>query len=115
MRELQRPTRVRGTSRAPWTRRITSSARAGDLEPVWQAVAPRLGIEDNLALSKCGAGCSVVLNFWDGCAAYAMGSNGARGWSVRRGPGTAERDALQFCRSYGGTNCTVRVHGCTGN
>ncbi|HAT41006.1 MAG TPA: hypothetical protein DCS87_04665 [Rheinheimera sp.] len=69
------------------------------------------------ALSECGAGCSVVETFDQGCAAYAAdqaeGST-AYGWGTAADGGTAQNYALHYCQSNGGSQCIVRSWGCNG-
>lgn len=69
------------------------------------------------ALSECGAGCSVVETFDQGCAAYAAdqaeGST-AYGWGTAADGGSAQNYALQYCQSNGGSQCIVRSWGCNG-
>ena len=70
------------------------------------------------ALSECGYGCRVVQTFSSGCAAYAAdqarGST-AYGWGTAYSGGQAQNTALQYCRSQGGQQCTVRAWGCNSN
>ena len=64
------------------------------------------------ALDKCGSpGCALVLEFVDGCGAYATGPNAAAGAGSDYTRTTAEDRALAQCRSTGG-NCQVQVWTC---
>ena len=64
------------------------------------------------ALDKCGSpGCALVLEFADGCGAYATGPNAAAGAGSDYTRTTAEDRALAQCRSAGG-NCQVQVWTC---
>jgi len=64
------------------------------------------------ALDKCGSpGCTLVLEFVDGCGAYATGPNAAAGAGSDYTRTTAEDRALAQCRSAGG-NCQVQVWTC---
>jgi len=64
------------------------------------------------ALDKCGSpGCVLVLEFADGCGAYATGPNAAAGAGSDYTRTTAEDRALAQCRSAGG-NCHVKVWTC---
>jgi hypothetical protein len=64
------------------------------------------------ALDKCGSpGCALVLEFVDGCGAYATGPNAAAGAGSDYTRTTAEDRALAQCRSAGG-NCQVQVWTC---
>ena len=71
-----------------------------------------------MALQKCGPGCSVVLTFGR-CAAYAADQDAnstAVGWAESLDSAIGARQAaLAECRSRGsGTGCLVRVWGCNG-
>ncbi len=78
---------------------------------------PSMGAAEQRALNECGRGCSVVLRFSSGCAAYAAdqarGST-AYGWATAGSAGTAQGNAMNECRSRGGRSCQVRVWGCNG-
>ncbi len=67
------------------------------------------------ALSECGDGCKVVLNFDSGCGAYATDqAAGSTVWAW--GTGTsgdgAQDRALSECESRGGTSCQVLAWSC---
>ena len=73
------------------------------------------GEAQDRALSECGAGCQVVLQFADECAAYAADqSNGSSiyGWATAATSGAAQSGALAQCSNQGGNSCTVRTWGC---
>ena len=76
---------------------------------------PSMGAAEQRALSECGSGCSVVLRFSSGCAAYAAdqarGST-AYGWGTAGSGGAAQSTAMNECRSRGGRSCQVRTWGC---
>jgi hypothetical protein len=64
------------------------------------------------ALDRCGSpGCALVLEFADGCGAYATGPNAAAGAGSDYTRTMAEDRALAQCRSAGG-NCQVKVWAC---
>jgi hypothetical protein len=64
------------------------------------------------ALDRCGSpGCALVLEFGDGCGAYATGQNAAAGAGSDYTRAAAENRALAQCRSAGG-NCQVKVWTC---
>ncbi len=70
------------------------------------------------ALSECGDGCSVVQTFEQGCAAYAADQtpgSSVYGWGTAEDGGSAQNTALQYCQSYGGTQCIVHSWGCDGD
>jgi hypothetical protein len=78
---------------------------------------PSMGAAEQRALSECGSGCSVVLRFSSGCAAYAADqSRGSSvyGWSQAGSGGAAQSGAMNECRSRGGRSCQVRAWGCNG-
>ena len=68
------------------------------------------------ALDECGQGCTVVVTFRDGCAAYASDQapgSSVRGWAY--GYATqreAKESALDACARRGGTDCIVRAWAC---
>ena len=76
---------------------------------------PDLGQAGARALSECGAGCQVVLQFESGCGAYAADQSGgstAYGWATDDSSSAAQQGALAQCQSQGGSSCTVRTWGC---
>ena len=68
------------------------------------------------ALGECGRGCSVVVTFTRGCAAYAadqQSGSTAYGWTNNvSSAGSAQAGAVAECRAHGGRACIVRVWGC---
>jgi hypothetical protein len=70
----------------------------------------------NRALSECGGGCTVVVTFTSGCAAYAAdqrSGSSVYGWTNNMpSRGAAQSGALAECRAHGGRQCLVRVWGC---
>lgn len=67
------------------------------------------------ALAECGGNCSVVQVFESGCAAYAADQTAGStiyGWATSSDGGDAQSQALQYCASYGGSQCVVRSWGC---
>ncbi|MEN0106881.1 MAG: DUF4189 domain-containing protein [Pseudomonas sp.] len=73
------------------------------------------GEAQDRALSECGAGCEVVLQFADECAAYAADqSSGSSvyGWATAASSGSAQSGAIAQCAARGGNSCTVRTWGC---
>lgn len=63
------------------------------------------------AISRCGEGCAVVLEFSGNgtCGALATGGGKALVWGVATGAsqGAAESDALASCKAKGGLNCSI--------
>ncbi len=79
---------------------------------------PSISDAQSRALSECGSGCSIVQTFSSGCAAYAAdqaSGSTAYGWGTGSSSGEAQNYAMSGCRSYGGTQCTVRAWGCNSN
>lgn len=76
---------------------------------------PDYGQAQTRALAECGAGCQVVLQFADECAAYAADqTNGSSvyGWASAASAGDAQGGAIAQCEARGGTSCIVRTWGC---
>jgi len=70
---------------------------------------------DEAALQECGANCTVVLQFWDGCGAYAADQDSNStvfGWAVGHTRSEAENQAITECTSQGGSSCVVKVWSC---
>lgn len=76
---------------------------------------PNISQAEQRALSECGGGCQVVLQFNSGCGAYASdqsrGST-AFGWGAESSGSAAQNRALSECKSRGGSSCVVRSWGC---
>ncbi len=51
--------------------------------------------------------CSVLVWFWNACAALATAGNGAFGGDHAPDRKTAQQSALRICADYGGANCKV--------
>ncbi|CAG1020589.1 hypothetical protein DOJK_00449 [Patescibacteria group bacterium] len=69
----------------------------------------------NRALSECGSGCTVVVDFDSGCAAYAAdqtAGSSVYGWGQDSTESRAKNRALSECAGHGGSNCVIRVWGC---
>ena len=70
---------------------------------------------DDEALQECGDGCRIVVQFWNGCGAYAAdgdGSDSASGWGTGTSRRAAESKAVSECQGAGGDTCDVKVWGC---
>ena len=68
------------------------------------------------ALAACGVGCTVVVTFQRGCAAYAVDrSRGSSiyGWAAEELRAPAHNAALVNCAKAGGAACGIRVWGCS--
>ena len=67
------------------------------------------------ALQECGYGCSIVMEFSTGCAAYAADQaygSGVYGWAAAPSSPQAQNRAISECHNRGGSQCIVRVWGC---
>ncbi|MEI6708694.1 MAG: DUF4189 domain-containing protein [Methylococcales bacterium] len=67
------------------------------------------------ALSQCGSGCKVVLNFDSGCGAYATDQAAGStvwAWGTSSSGNGAQDRALEECYSRGGTSCQVLAWSC---
>jgi hypothetical protein len=76
---------------------------------------PNISQADQKALSECGNGCRVVLEYNSGCGAYAADQSGgstAYGWGTGSSSSAAQNIALSECRSNGGSRCIVRSYAC---
>ena len=69
------------------------------------------------AVDECGQGCTSVLTFRDGCAAYAADQepgSSAYGWASEDATHLeVTKAALDECASQGGKDCLVRVWACS--
>ncbi|MCE9596885.1 MAG: DUF4189 domain-containing protein [Spirochaetia bacterium] len=87
---------------------------SGDGAWGWWADANDQASASQNALSKCqehGSGCKVVLEFWNTCAAFAVGQGGY-GWAHNPDENAAQSSAVQYCSQHG-TDCEVKVWACT--
>ena len=69
----------------------------------------------NRALSECGTNCTIVKTFSGGCAAYAADQSKGSiiyGWATGLTGGQVQSASIQYCRSYGGSACSVRAWAC---
>jgi hypothetical protein len=67
------------------------------------------------ALSECGSGCQVVLEFNSGCGAYAADQSSgstAYGWGTGSSSSAAQNTAVSECQSRGGSRCITRSYAC---
>jgi hypothetical protein len=76
---------------------------------------PNRGAANRAALSQCGSGCKVVLNFDTGCGAYA--TDQAQGstvwsWGTASSGNEAKNRALSECYSRGGKSCKILAWSC---
>jgi Domain of unknown function (DUF4189) len=70
------------------------------------------------ALSECGAGCKIVLNFDSGCGAYATDQAAGStvwAWGTASTGDDAQNRALSECSSRGGTSCEILAWSCNSN
>jgi len=69
---------------------------------------------NNTALSQCGAGCVVVMEFANGqCAALARGSNMSMGWATGSSKADASQKAVSQCVAYSGIACVALLAECS--
>jgi serine/threonine-protein kinase len=67
------------------------------------------------AQSECGDDCTVVLDFWNGCAAYSTDQDSGStsyGWGIGNTQGEAEHVARRQCEDHGGGTCIIKVWAC---
>ncbi len=70
---------------------------------------------DEEALEECGPGCKVVLEFWNGCGAYAVDQTRGStvyGWGTGSTRAAAENRANDECADNGGDDCTTKLWAC---
>jgi hypothetical protein len=76
---------------------------------------PNISQAEQKAMSECGSGCRVALQFNSGCGAYAADQSGEStvyGWGTGSSSSAAQNRALSECQSKGGPNCIVRSYAC---
>ena len=79
----------------------------------WAVNHPSQSSANRAALHKCGRDCQIVTQFWNTCAAYAIGHRGVWGWATAETGHDAKRRAVANCASHGG-GCGVKVWACAG-
>lgn len=88
----------------------------------WAVALPTQEAANKRSLDECnqfGTGnCTVVMEFRNACASYAIDgarSTTAYGWAYGSDKGSVDVDAINQCTNRGGSGsqCTVRVWGCT--
>lgn len=112
--------RLAGTDDEEGDRNETAGALAIDSDQgemwAWAAGYATVAEAEREALAECGEGCRIVVNFKEGCAAYAAdqsrGSTVA-GWASEFDSGfEASEVALDECAKRGGADCILRVWAC---
>jgi hypothetical protein len=81
----------------------------------WSHNYPSKGRAREEALQQCGPGCRVVLDYWNGCGAYAAdsaSSSSANGWGTGKSRNAAQNLAVSECEDHGGDTCTIQVWAC---
>lgn len=66
-------------------------------------------------MHDCGEGCQVVLQFNEGCAAFAMDQSSGRkayGWGMLKSLPDSQNRAMAACEARGGKNCKVAAAAC---
>ena len=88
---------------------VNRVTKAAGISALWESQAKA----NNTALSQCGAGCEVVMEFANGqCAAFARGSNGSMGWAIGSSKADASQKAVSQCQTYSGIGCVVLLAEC---
>ena len=67
------------------------------------------------AMSECGDDCTVVLDFWNGCAAYSADQSSdstVYGWGVGKTKEDAEDVAQTQCSDHDGDQCEIKAWAC---
>ena len=92
-----------------------SLALSDDGATGWSHNYSSKGSADEEALEQCGADCRIVVQYWNGCGAYAAdgdGTDSASGWGTGTSRRAAEDKAVSECTDAGGGTCDVKVWGC---
>jgi hypothetical protein len=92
-----------------------SLALSDDGASGWSHNFSSKGRADEAALEQCGPGCRIVVQYWNGCGAYAAdgdGSDSASGWGTGTSRRAAEGKAVSECQGAGGDTCDVKVWAC---
>lgn len=88
---------------------VNKITKAAGIAALWESQAKA----NNTALSQCGTGCEVVLEFGPGqCGALARGSNGALGWSSGTSKADASQKAVTQCVGFAGIGCVSLLAEC---
>jgi hypothetical protein len=66
---------------------------------------------DRSALSACGAKCGLVVEFYNNCASYAVGTGSSYGFAHHVDRRAAQRWALHECGKHG-TQCEIVMTAC---
>ena len=89
---------------------VNRVTKAAGISALWDSQAKA----NNTALSQCGAGCEVVMEFANGqCAALARGSNMSMGWSTGSSKAEASQKAVSQCVAYSGIACVALLAECS--
>lgn len=88
---------------------VNKATKAGGISAQWDSQAKA----NNTALSQCGAGCEVVIEFGNGqCAALARGTNMSLGWATGSSKADASQKAVSQCVAYSGVGCVALLAEC---
>ena len=88
---------------------VNKVTKAGVISAQWDSQAKA----NNTALSQCGAGCEVVIEFGNGqCAALARGTNMSLGWATGSSKADASQKAVSQCQTYSGIGCVALLAEC---
>ena len=89
---------------------VNKVTKAGGIGALWDSQAKA----NNTALSQCGAGCEVVIEFGNGqCAALARGTNMSLGWATGSSKADASQKAVSQCQTYSGIGCVALLAECS--
>ena len=89
---------------------VNRVTKAAGISALWDSQAKA----NNTALSQCGAGCEVVMEFANGqCAALARGTNMSLGWATGSSKADASQKAVSQCQTYSGIGCAALLAECS--
>jgi hypothetical protein len=89
---------------------VNRVTKAAGISALWDSQAKA----NNTALSQCGVGCEVVMEFANGqCAALARGSNMSMGWATGSSKADASQKAVSQCQTYSGIGCVALLAECS--
>jgi hypothetical protein len=88
---------------------VNRATKAAGIGALWDSQAKA----NNTALSQCGSGCEVVIEFGPGqCAALARGTNMSLGWATGISKADASQKAVSQCQTYLGIGCVALLAEC---
>lgn len=88
---------------------VNRTTKAAGISALWDSQAKA----NNTALSQCGSGCEVVIEFGTGqCAALARGTNMSLGWATGSSKSDASQKAVSQCIAFSGVGCVALLAEC---